>query len=207
MPEAQSQPLAPTEQLMHATVMIECIDKDNAKSSGTGFFFALFNQPEKDVSVPVIVSNKHVARGAITGFLTLTLAKSDGTPDFGNHVRVSIPKFEQQWVQHPDAQVDLAIFPCANVLKELIDAGRKIFWRSLDQSLVPTSDELRSYMPVEDVLVIGYPDGISDITNNAPVFRRGITATSPYLDFFGEERVFDRRGNFPWFEWITSIPF
>lgn len=197
MPDKPPQQLAPTEQLMHATVMIECVDKASLRSSGTGFFFSLFNQPEKNQSVPVIVSNKHVVKGAVTGFITLTIATADGTPDFANHIRVTIPNFEAQWLLHPDSAVDLAVFPCAKVLKELTDAGHQIFWRSLDESLVPTEEELRTYMPVEDVLVIGYPDGISDITNNAPVFRRGITATSPYLNFLGKKEFLVDAAIFP----------
>lgn len=38
---------------------------------------------------------------------------------------------------------------------------------------------------VEDILMIGYPNGLWDKKNNLPIVRRGITATPPYLDFEG----------------------
>jgi hypothetical protein len=55
-----------------------------------------------------------------------------------------------------------------------------------DQSLIPTDEDIRKFIPVEEALIVGYPDGISDTVNNIPVFRRGVTATPVYLDFRGE---------------------
>jgi hypothetical protein len=37
-------------------------------------------------------------------------------------------------------------------------------------------DELTA---VEEILMVGYPSGISDRANNYPIFRKGITATHP----------------------------
>lgn len=36
---------------------------------------------------------------------------------------------------------------------------------------------------LEDVVVIGYPDGVWDSYNNLPVLRQGVTATHPKIDF------------------------
>jgi hypothetical protein len=36
---------------------------------------------------------------------------------------------------------------------------------------------------LEDVIMVGYPIGLWDSVNNMPVFRRGVTATHPYLDY------------------------
>jgi hypothetical protein len=50
---------------------------------------------------------------------------------------------------------------------------------------------------LEDILVIGYPDGISDLANNVPVLRRGITATPFYLNFNGEKKFLIDASIFP----------
>ena len=40
---------------------------------------------------------------------------------------------------------------------------------------------------IEDILMIGYPDGMSDSKNNLPIVRRGITATDYKIDYEGEK--------------------
>jgi hypothetical protein len=50
---------------------------------------------------------------------------------------------------------------------------------------------------LEDVLIVGYPDGISDTKNNVPVFRKGISATPVYLDFMGKKEFLVDAAIFP----------
>jgi hypothetical protein len=132
--------LTPTEFLMHATVRIQCTNSQGV-SIGTGFLFHLFHQGNQ--SVPVMVSNKHVIKGAVTGSFELTMTKSDETPDLTNHFPINITDFEQGWIGHPDDAVDLAIFPCGQLLERLAKEGRKVFWTRFDQTLIPTEDVIR----------------------------------------------------------------
>lgn len=39
---------------------------------------------------------------------------------------------------------------------------------------------------MEDVIMVGYPIGLSDISHNLPLLRRGITSTHPGIDFDGK---------------------
>lgn len=167
--------LTPTEFLMHATVRIQCTNSQKG-SIGTGFLFHLFHQ--EDQGVPVMVSNKHVVKGAVTGSFELTMTKSDGSPDLANHFAIQITDFERGWIGHPDNAVDLAIFPCGQLVEGLAKEARKVFWTGFDQKSIPTEDAIRDLTPVEELLIVGYPIGIWDTENNAPVFRRGITATA-----------------------------
>src|SRR5262245_36581161 len=86
--------LVPTELLMHATVRLECRGKPlnpdlpTPTSIGTGFFFNLF--PKDNHAVTVIVTNKHVIKGMISGAVELTPAKPDGTPDVTKHFRAEL---------------------------------------------------------------------------------------------------------------------
>jgi hypothetical protein len=176
--------LTPTELMMHATVRIECTGADGSTSSGTGFFFAMFQTP--DGNVPVIMTNKHVFGQNATAAFFLTLSKPDGSPDIGHMVRIDVHDLQGKWIGHSDPKVDLAILPCAEVLQQLTNQGQKPFIVFLDQSIIPSEEALKTLVPVEDILVVGYPDGIWDARNNAPVFRCGITATAPYLPFNGD---------------------
>ena len=44
------------------------------------------------------------------------------------------------------------------------------------------NDELNA---IENVVMLGYPNGLWDKKNNLPIVRRGVTATPPYIDFEG----------------------
>jgi hypothetical protein len=192
-PPASTLPM--TEQLEHSTVIIRCVNAKGEVSSGTGFAFALFRQ--NDQSMPIIVTNKHVVAGSITGKFRWTLKTADGAPDYGNFVDFDVPNFESVWIPHPDGQVDLAAFPCAPMFDSLAKSGKTIFVITIDQSFVPTEAELRELTPLEELLIVGYPDGISDVKNNVPVFRRGITATPAYLDFDGRKEFLIDAAIFP----------
>lgn len=173
--------MTPSEQLLHSTVQIICETTPGNISFGTGFFFAFFQQEGQ--SVPAIVTNKHVIAGAKTGHLRLTTQNDDGSADLRNFIDLAVPDFPAQWVPHPDPAVDLTVMPVAGTLQELVKQGKKPFMVMLDQSLVPTATELADLTPLEDILVVGYPNGIIDRAHNIPVFRRGITATPAYIDF------------------------
>ena len=84
------------------------------------------------------------------------------------------------WVSHPDAEVDL----CATPIGPLINAANpKPFFRTLNPALVPSDDQLGQLSAVEDILMVGYPNGLWDADNNYPLIRRGITASHPAVDF------------------------
>ena len=136
--------------------------------------------------MPVIVTNKHVLNGNLTASYYVTLATSDGMPAIGKMARIEIANLPNAWIGHPDPKVDLAIIPIAESLRQFAQQRVPSFIVHLDQSIIPTEAALAGLTPVEDVLVVGYPDGIWDSRNNAPIFRRGITATAAYLPFDGE---------------------
>lgn len=173
--------MTPSEQLLHSTVQIICDRQAGDRSYGTGFFFALFPNAGRDA--PVIVTNKHVVDGSKTGHIRLTSRKDDGTADLANFIDVDVPDFPAQWIPHPDPDVDLTVLPLAGLLNKLLGEGKKPFMVQLDPSLIPTDAELVDLTALEEILVVGYPDGISDPAHNIPVFRRGITATPVNIDF------------------------
>ena len=48
---------------------------------------------------------------------------------------------------------------------------------------MPTDAQLEELSAVEEILMIGYPNGLWDSTNNYPLMRRGVTASHPAVDF------------------------
>src|SRR5439155_8993915 len=50
-------------------------------------------------------------------------------------------------------------------------------------------DDLTAFDAVEDIVMVGYPSGLWDSTNNYPLVRRGITASHPGIDFEGKPQI------------------
>jgi hypothetical protein len=110
-------------------------------------------------------------------------------PDFGNIVDVTIDLvFDQRIVLHPDPEIDLAVIIVSDLLTKYQSESKPIYAVGADESLIASSGDLKKYQPPEDVLVVGFPDGISDTTNNIPIFRRGVTATPVYMKFNGKKQ-------------------
>ena len=172
------------DQLVHTTVRIECYSADGKSSCGTGFFFGFCPHGE-DRAVPAIVTNKHVIKDATFGILRMNIRGPDGMPIYGQHVEVPIHQFEESWVKHPDAGIDLAALPMADIHRWLKKQGKEPFYVALDHDSFASDKYLLELTAIEDLVLIGYPNGLWDKANNLPLVRRGITATAPYIDLDG----------------------
>jgi hypothetical protein len=162
------------QQLLHSTIRIECRDAKGNVSSGTGFNFSF----EFDGTfVPAIITNRHVFQNAVQCDFHYTLADANGRST-GKHERYAIYDFAQAWIGHPDPNVDLAMIPIQPFLDALAANGKRPFYINLSQGIIASEEALLSLSPIEDITMIGYPNGIWDEVNNLPIVRRGITATS-----------------------------
>lgn len=196
MPTITRATLSLSEQLTYSTVRIESQFSNGSTMTGSGFFYD-FLKDQNGVSVPAIVTNKHVIRGAIKGSVTLNKADAAGNCEVGVYETVQIEDGEKQWIQHPDPEVDLAILPIGAFLNQQLVLGKKFFYVSLDDSLIPTKDDLESFTAIEEVVMVGYPNGIWDMANNRPIVRRGITATAPTLNYNGKREFMIDAACFP----------
>ncbi|WP_277657010.1 S1 family peptidase [Seleniivibrio woodruffii] len=170
--------------LVHCTVRITTKTSNDMSKVGTGFYMAFLHNEKQ--SVPVIVTNRHVIEDAIIGYICFTLADNNGNPSFGKQYTFSIDDFSSQCILHPDRSVDLAVFPVGGLLNNAKNAGIEPFYQTLSMTLIPSQAERATYSTIEDVIMIGYPNGLWDSTNNLPVIRKGITATHPNINFNGK---------------------
>ncbi|MBL4571869.1 MAG: trypsin-like peptidase domain-containing protein [Gammaproteobacteria bacterium] len=188
-------PLGMMEQLTHSTVRIESLLAGGGVSTGTGFYMNFLQ--EGNQAVPVIITNKHVIAGAETGRFTVTLAQENGEPNLGNHQTFEITNFEQQCIPHPEENVDLAVFLLGPLLNQMQQSGVRLFYVPLQTELIPTNEERESFSAMEDIVMIGYPNGIWDAINNLPVIRKGITASHPNANWNGKEEFLTDIASFP----------
>jgi hypothetical protein len=187
--------LSPSEQLAFVTTRIHSETTLGKVSVGTGFFFS-FKVSESE-HIPIIVTNCHVIEDSGRGIFQLTRADEDGNPMIGKFENIIIDGFEQLWLRHPNQAVDLCVMPLAPLLREAQKQNKRFFFRNLSEDLLPNQQLLTELTALEEILMIGYPVGIWDSVNNMPVFRRGITATHPNLDYEGREEFLIDAACFP----------
>jgi Trypsin-like peptidase domain len=173
------EPKSIAERLMHCTVRISA-QVGSSVSRGTGFFY---NFPLKEVGqvVPVIITNKHVVRGSNSQTFLLNIfdpSKGEKAPTGTFSVSVQ-ETLGRGWVEHPSSDVDLCALPIAEIQK-LVPTPNIPFYVPLDGAT--SDDELQKLDAVEDVVMIGYPNGLWDHVNNLPLIRRGITASHPGVE-------------------------
>ncbi len=184
-----------SEQIQHSTIRIQTNLSTGGVSTGTGFFFK-FLEKETNEHIPVIITNKHVIENSTNGSFRFTIAK-DGQPDYRNIRDYQVPNFQQQWIGHPDPEIDLCAMPIGGLLNEAQSRGSDFFYVSLDKSLLMSDEELSQLTALEDITMVGYPNGIWDSVNNLPIMRRGVTATHPKMDYNGKQEFMIDAACFP----------
>lgn len=184
-----------TEQLMYSTVKIETFYEDGSRGSGTGFTMQF--KKNKDGFIPVLITNKHVVKGAIEGRITFTLMDKNGKAKDGENYRIVYPEFENRWIKHPDSDIDLCYLPLGNEINQIKANGIEVFLKYLPLDIIPTSEKAEELDMLEEVVMIGYPNGIWDDINNKPIFRTGTTATHPKLDYRGKKEFVIDMACFP----------
>lgn len=173
---------SPVESIFFTTVRVEAGD-----SIGTAFIVSHeWKKVSDDKSSEglFLVTNKHVVGESKTGRITLTVVGEDGarTPqDF------EIPqRIWSLWCFHPETDVDICVLPFGICLNSLaLQDGAKLDYACFPTALAPNEDTTPDIGLIEDVLFIGYPNGMFDEANNLPVARRGVTATPATVDYNG----------------------
>lgn len=160
-----------------STVRIECDVVGGGISVGTGFWFAFADNEES--GLPLLVTNKHVIENSTSIRIRLNVS-SQTRPELKFYdLTINQPSL---FIQHPDPNIDICALPVIALLSDLsmqsIDVEQFFFTdrHFLNQQFVT---------PVEEVFMAGYPNGLWDSTNNRPIIRKGITASSLLEDWQG----------------------
>lgn len=185
--------MTPAENLLYTTIKLTAFNGGVPKGTGTGFMFAF--APNGDQVIPCIVTNKHVLEGADMVRARLHFGKNDRPT--GEYVNCDFDISGGVPFWHPNPNIDLCAFAYTDIIRQAEAQGKTIFFRYLDMSIVPESDEWEYFDALEEVVMIGCPNGLSDETNNLPISRRGITATSLTKDYNGKPEFMVDMACFP----------
>ena len=165
--------LSISEQMLYSTIKLTSKARDGSESYGTGFFVSF--AANGDNHVPAIVTNKHVVQDF--DYVTAILHVSESGNPTGKFIQVLINIGGNGVVYHPNPNVDLCAIMISDILRQTRADNIEIFFCHLQIKLTPEDDDWRYFDAIEDVTMVGCPNGISDEVNNIPIIRRGITAT------------------------------
>lgn len=187
------QKLSLAEQLLYSTIKLTSLSAGAPKGTGTGFFFSFFVDGKQEI--PVILTNNHVINGCDA--ITATCHLADGDKPSGKYVNCMIHINEHSVCRHPDPNIDLCAIFFGEILNQAANASTPIFFVKLDAKLIPEDDEWQYFDAIEEVMMIGCPNGISDETNNLPISRKGITASSLAKNYNGKNEFMVDMACFP----------
>jgi hypothetical protein len=166
-------PISISERLLFSTVRLV----SSNGGSGTGFFF---NFAFDDIDVPVIFTNMHVVnyntQEVVTFFLHTT---SNGIEPDEQSIQIN---FRPDWIFHTDK--DLCFCFVNPLFQQIKQATKKdVFYSPLREENILMPDQSNILSAIEDVIMVGYPNGLWDEKNNLPLYRKGITASHPATNF------------------------
>ncbi len=191
------QQLTLAEQMLYSTVKIICLREDGVQDGRTGTGFFMDFAVKGSERVPAIVTNKHVVKDAYQVRIFFHVTESDRPYPSGKVVFHDINATSDAIFEHPDPNVDLCAIPIASIRTLAREAKTPIFTASVSLEIIPEEKEWQDFDAIEDVTMIGYPDGIADDKNNLPLVRRGITATPLGKAYNGEQEFMVDMACFP----------
>lgn len=175
------------EQLCYNTTRIVTVNSKKEVHVASGFFVGFGIEGEEDKGVPILVTNRHVTEDAEKLIIWLSEKDANGDPVDKEKVEITIEDAASRFIMHPDPQVDLSIFPIAVTISNAEKAtNTSLLYKTFSSSILMTDANAEELDAVEEILMIGYPNGLWDQTNNRPIFRYGITATDPKVDYEGK---------------------
>lgn len=184
-----------SKQILFSTVLIVA-DTDNTETKSIGTGFLVGNKISEDSEQIFLITNKHVIAKADEnakvvgkfGKAYFSFTKSENNlPKLGDILRIDVSNLTDLFLQHPNEDVDLAICNISEIYNQIKSTlNQDIFIRTIPVNIIP--DKSIEFDAIEEVLFVGYPNGIYDQKNNLPIIRRGITASSCEVDFNGLKR-------------------
>lgn len=183
-------------QLLFTTVPLLIEGKDTKRRLGTGFFFNAQHPQNTNLTIPLLVTNYHVIKDANRGICQIAKADSDGMPVTKDKLKI---EFDSKILSTAfiDKTLDIAAVPIAHLFRFAESQGHRLFFRAVDQSLIPDSKVIDELSAIEEITFIGYPGGIVDTTSGLPIVRQGITATPIWSDFQDQPKFLIDAGVFP----------
>jgi len=185
----------PLDQLMKCAVQIEAKLSKGGIATGSGFAYR-FSEQEGGIHIPAIVTNKHVIEDTVEISLPISVADVSGNPT-GRFEVITYSIGKNNVIHHPNDEVDLCAILAAPIHQYFKNKSEQPALVHLNKSLIADTETFSDLLPLEEVTMIGFPNGIWDSTNNGAIARRGVIATTPSDDYLGKKQFVVDMACFP----------
>lgn len=170
--------------LSRCTVRLECGNGER-RSIGTSFLYRL---EAGDNWIPLLITNRHVVDGHDRAHLRFSTAFDLSEATLEDARSFVINDFQDFVIYHPNAEIDLAAILIGPLTHGLPNGSKPIFLNAVSETDLADGDIEQAIRYVEDILVVGYPNGLWDEHRNIPIFRKGVTATPAMIDYQNEPK-------------------
>ena len=171
------------EQLMYTTLRIESTKQDGSVSIGTGFIYRAneqINETGQEEFNQILITNNHVIENSIKSKIWFNIGDKEMNVFHGKQKSIEV-EGENIWFKH--SKVDLAFCGLYLPLELLKKQGFIPFLFGISNNIIPTNEYWIDILPSEEILMIGYPNGIWDSVHNLPLLRKGSIASIPYINY------------------------
>jgi hypothetical protein len=112
------------------------------------------------------------------------------------HKKFTLNGLHRFRIDHPNPVIDLCAFNVSGLFSEIFSehAVRHFF---LSEYWLPTDDQREILRAIEPIVMVGYPNGLWDQSNNLPVVRNGLTASHPLVSWNGKREFLIDAACFP----------
>lgn len=174
-------------QYLYSTVRIEGFTKAKKSITGTGFYFNFVESETHDLIA--IVTNRHVLKDVVEATIKIILLDEKEVSHDTKPLSLTITDLDKKVIYHPNPDIDLCALPLALVIDQTRDIpkGWKLALYAYSKNDLPSPEEFDELTAIEDIIMIGYPDGLMDEVNNKPIIKKGITSTHIMLDYENEK--------------------
>lgn len=173
------------DKLYYSTVRI-----DGNNSTGTGFFYIY---DFGGLSKVFLVTNRHVIEPNQVGTINFHSAKDlypNNGLNIGKRVTVNLnqAEWQQRWKFHSDKNIDIAILDFTIIEHDLDQKKMHVYYKALHSNTLISSDDYPDISSIQQVVYVGYPQGLIDNHNLLPIARSGYTASPIKFDFDGQKQ-------------------
>jgi hypothetical protein len=189
------------------------LKKGVESSVGTGFIYLLSgseNKTEADETAwfPALITNKHVIFGCDEAKLVFSIAPAKSGYDANgirngkrhHNVVITLTTIDPRipaLIPHPNQCIDLCAIPLGPLINDLVGNSLELVHHGLNIGFQLTADERKNIRAIEPIAMVGYPSGLWDSVNNAPIVRRGSTATHALVNYIGKPEFLIDAACFP----------
>lgn len=162
-------------ELLFVTAPLEAKKGGSSISSGTSFIISI--QVDEKNTIPILVTNHHVIKGSDSVSIEFFTNKDMTEDNNINDKKITVELATESFSKYMSEILDIAFIPIGPILEKLAKNNVKVFFKSIDKKLLIMGDQEKNLEAIEEVIFIGYPYGLEEISNKLPIVRRGITAT------------------------------